>query len=585
MPASIVASDSLLAIDVGGIHTRVILFDVVEGQYRYLASGIAKTTADAPFNDIREGIGIALDQLKETTGRVFVDQDEQLITPMQADGSGVDKVVATMSAGPPIKVVSVGLLEDVSLESAINLATTAYSTICERIWLNDRRKTDERVNAILRVRPDLIVVAGGIDGGASQTVMQLLDVIGLASYLQDESQRPEIFFVGNTELTATVKSTLSMLGSVQFAPNVRPDLEKEQLDAAQAQLAHICRRIRGKQIPGVIELDGWANNQLIPSSMSMGRIIRSLSKVYGSNKGVMGIDVGASATTLAASLSGELTLGVYPEYGIGKNLVSLLNHTTYREISRWFHLDISEQMLSDYLYNKSIFPGKVPISKEELDIEEAISRQVIRLSLECILERIKSQPGKPSDGGLPHFEPILASGSIFTNSAGWSHTLLMLLDGLQPSGITTIVLDLNHLMPALGAAALINPLLVIQSIDTGAFLNLCPVISPVGYAHYGTPILRVKLSFDNGDEKKVDVKMGNIEVLPLLAGQSAQLHLQPLHRFDVGMGGPGRSGRLQVSGGALGVVIDARGRPLRLSKDPARRREMANHWLLQLGAK
>jgi hypothetical protein len=255
------------------------------------------------------------------------------------------------------------------------------------------------------------------------------------------------------------------------------------------------------------------------------------------------------------------------------------------EIARWLHLDISEDTIRNYLFDKTLYPGMVPVSKEELDIEEATTRQVLRIGMTRILARMRSEFGTLQGGSLPHFEPILASGSVFTHAVDWSHTLLMLLDGLQPSGITTIVIDHNHLLPALGAAAGVNPLLVVQSIDTGAFLNLCPVISPTGAARYGTPILRARLTYEDGNEKKIVVRMGSIEALPLPQGQSAHIHLQPLHGFDVGMGGPGRSGRLQVNGGAMGVVIDARGRPLRLGNDPARRRELANRWLAQLGVR
>ena len=49
------SGDSLLAIDVGEINTRAVLFDMVEGRYRFLAIGTARTTAHAPHNHIGEG--------------------------------------------------------------------------------------------------------------------------------------------------------------------------------------------------------------------------------------------------------------------------------------------------------------------------------------------------------------------------------------------------------------------------------------------------------------------------------------------------------------------------------------------------
>ncbi|MBK8794150.1 MAG: glutamate mutase L, partial [Holophaga sp.] len=55
-PTSTVATaESLLAIDIGTINTRVALFDVVEGAYRFIAAGSAPTTVYAPYRNVTEG--------------------------------------------------------------------------------------------------------------------------------------------------------------------------------------------------------------------------------------------------------------------------------------------------------------------------------------------------------------------------------------------------------------------------------------------------------------------------------------------------------------------------------------------------
>jgi hypothetical protein len=160
----------------------------------------------------------------------------------------------------------------------------------------------------------------------------------------------------------------------------------------------------------------------------------------------------------------------------------------------------------------------------------------------------------------------------------------MLLNALQPTGVTPIVLDQNSLAVALGAAADANPLVTVQTLDTTNFLNLCFVVSPVGSAKRGTPILRVRMKIGNRDESVIDVKYGSLEVLPLPMGQSANVHLQPFYRFDVGMGGPGRGGSVKVVGGVFGIVIDARGRPLAVPAEPNRRRDLLRKWAWTLGS-
>jgi hypothetical protein len=159
----------------------------------------------------------------------------------------------------------------------------------------------------------------------------------------------------------------------------------------------------------------------------------------------------------------------------------------------------------------------------------------------------------------------------------------MLLDGIQPAGITTLVLDESHIISALGSAASINPALPVHVLETSAFVNLGTVISPLSNARVNTPILKVRMKADDGNELELVVKQGSLATLPLPIGQSAHLNLTPLQRTDVGMGGPGRAGRLKVVGGTLGIVFDARGRPIRLANDVVQRREANRRWLIQLG--
>lgn len=583
MTTSMVDAESLLSVDVGSINTRVALFDVVDGRYRYLGSGSALTTVYAPYHDIGEGIRAALDQLQMVTGRKLVGNDERLIIPSRNDGSGVDTLVATMSAGSPLKVVALGLLEGVSLESARRLATTTYARVVDSISLNDRRKPEARIDTILRLRPDLILAAGGTDKGASQSVMKLLESIGLASYLMPEEQRPEVLFAGNQVLVDHVNNSLGKLVRIHYAPNLRPTLDVEQLGVAQVQMSEIYRSLRSRKLAGVDELNTWAGGGLLPTAAAFGRVICFLSKIYDSSKAVLGIDVGASATTVVGAFNGELMVRVFPQYGLGQSLAELLDHTSLEAIARWLHLEVPARTLREYIYHKSLYPASLPMTPEELDVEQALARQVMQMAVKKAISSYPAKIKRYGAGLVPWFEPIVASGGVLTRAPNFPQSMLMLLDGIQPTGVTTIVLDQSHITPALGAAAAINPVLAVQVLETGTLQNLGTVISPVGRARYGSPVLRVRMKNEDGNETPMEIKYGSIAVLPLPAGQSAKLQLTPLQRFDIGMGGAGRGGGLRVVGGALGVIIDARGRPLKMPDDPARRRELTYKWRRTLG--
>ena len=369
-----------------------------------------------------------------------------------------------------------------------------------------------------------------------------------------------------------------------MAPNVRPSWEVEQLGPAQAQLVQVHRQSRLRQMPGASDLDSWSGGGLMATSSAFGRTIRFISKEYAhSRKGVLGIDVGGSTTTLAAGFGGDLSLTVMPTHGMGEGLAGLLELSSVEDVLRWLPFETDANSIREYIYNKVAFPSTIPATVEDLAIEHALATQILQTTLKRALRSFPVTAGRMLPDLLPWFEPIIAAGRVFTHAPHAGQAVLMLLNGLQPVGVTTIALDQNNLSASLGAAAEISPLLTIQALDATNFLNLGTVITPVGRAAPGTPVLRVKVNYANGNETTVDVKNGSLEVIPVPTAQSARLQVQPLHRFDVGMGGPGVGGKVEVVGGALGVIIDARGRPLMLPQDAQRRIELVKKWLWTLG--
>jgi len=475
-------------------------------------------------------------------------------------------------------------LEDVSLESAMRLAQSTYTRVVQTISLNDKRKTDTRMNMLIRARPDLIIAAGGTDGGASHSVMALLEAVGLACYMLPEDNRPDVLFVGNQSLAEEVKSLIEGHARLHFTANIRPTLEGEQLDASRAAFAKLYAELREKQLPGVEELKTWSGDAIYPTAFAFSRIVRFLSKVLNTKKGVLGLDMGASAATIAAALNDELSLHVFPQFGLGSaGLASLFERMAPEEVLRWVSTEVTLGQVQDFLANKSIHPQSLPSSTEEMDMEQAVARVLIQSALKTAAPEFPSGLSYLGDGNIPLFEPILASGGVLSNAPSPAQSALLILDGLQPVGVTTLILDQNHIAPALGAAATFNQLLTVQVMDSNSFLNLGTVIAPVVKARFGWPILRGKMTYENGQETNFEVKQGSMQALPLPYGQTARLQLHPLHRADVGMGAPGRGGGFTVKGGVLGVVIDGRGRPIALPKDLAQRQELFRSWLWSLG--
>ncbi len=581
MVSSLVEAESVLAIDIGAVNTRALLFDVSDGRFRFMAAGQAPSTTGLPFKDIGVGVGQALTRLREITGRVLADKDGQVILPSQSDGSGVDALVLTTSAGPAINVVLAGVLPEVSIESAKRLAATTYARVCESLSLGDHRKMEAQMDAVIAAHPDLVLIAGGADGGASNPLTRMTEVLALACYLIPSAQRPQVLYTGNADLAEDIKGQFQGITAFRSAPNVRPAIELEDLDPAADVLAELVHRIRIQQLGGLSVYNNLANGHAMSTARAFGRMIRFLSQVYDPAKGVLGVDLGGSTTTLAAALGGRLSLHVRQPLGVGQGLAGLLAGSSLEEIIRWLPSDLPAEAVRDFIHHKQLFPNSLPVTADDLAIEQALARQAIRLALSDLGPFPDGSPIALQGSLSVPFEPIIASGAVITQAPTPGQSLMMLVDALQPIGITTLVLDQNNLLPALGASARISSLLPVQVLESGAFLPLATLIAPVSQARRGSPILNARLVDDAGKEEKVEVVQGAFHAFPVPRGQVAQLYLDPIGDTVIGMQRPGRG--IKVTGGLLGVVIDARGRPVALPVDASQRRDLLKKWLWTVG--
>jgi hypothetical protein len=583
--SSIPEVEIILAVDVGNANTRASLFDVVDGRYRLVATSEANSTVGPPLFDLSEGVRLAMDGVQEITGRRLVDDTENIIIPATGYGAGVDLFVASISAGPKVKTILAGLMPGVSMTSAHRLAESAYLDIVGEITLVDRRRKEEQIDLILSTRPDLILIVGGTDGGASDPLFQLIELVKLSVGLLPEIQRPRVVFSGNRSLGALVVDRLSSVATVSVTPNIRPSLEKEDLAPARLRLAETLFEIRSSKIMGYEELKQWTNGSLIPTAEAFGRLIRYLSRIYDPDKGVLGVDLGASQVTIAAAFEGELNLSVNSDLGIGMSITGLLKGGDLSRIMRWLPHETSEAHLKDYIYNREIRPASIPATVEELHIELALSRELIRQAL--FQARLTWPEGKDSRGSLllPEVEPILAGGASLARAPRPEYAALVLLDALQPTGVSTFVMDPYSLAPILGAAASPLPLATIQLLEASVFVSMGTIVSPFKRGRSSQRLLTYKLEYEDGSPAKGgEITQGQIVVLPLGLGEYGRLTLNPERKVNLGSGMIGRSGTLRVAGGTLGVVIDARGRPLALPHDLGRSRELNQRWLWEIGA-
>lgn len=570
--------ESILIADCGSATTKVVLLDIVSGQYRFIAQGQSPTTAEPHWSDVCIGVKRAIADIETITERNLTDDNGNLIIPSQGIGTGVDFFTASVSAPSPLKIVLAGLMEDVSLESAKKIALSTYATVEDIISLADNRSEEEMIRQIAALQPDVFLITGGTDGGAVDSVIHLAETVSTAlSLMAKKLTNPTIIYAGNPDLQKRIKEVFGEI-DLRVADNVRPHVDVEYLDSAKAELIGLYEGARLPELPGYPELNKLTEGAIYPTAKAFGWTIHYLGKILKNN--IIGINVGSSSVVMASEINGKAELVVRSDIGIGHQLTKLLKQTNLKNINRWLPFEVAPDELLDFIANKSLFPGTVPCTTNDLLIELALTRELIRVAMPTALSRNTDNSGT---GLLPAVGMILAGGAVLTNAPRPGQAALTLLDALQPVGICTLALDTQNLSCTLGACAAAIPAAMVQILEYGAFRELGGVVAPVGQANPGEIILHLTMTYDNGSELEVEVEYDSLEVLPLPAGQQAELTLKPLKRFDVGAG-PGRRYRRRINGGAVGLIVDARGRPLVLPSDSDKRRAKIQQWLWDIGA-
>ena len=611
-------SRSILAVDCGSVFTKVALLGVVEGQYRLLARAETPTTAYPPYRDITVGVLQAIYELERITGRKIASRG-QIITPEQNDGDGIDAFVVALSAGGPLTVAMIpstlvndrgsiskdeqtlaetaqravaGVYADVRLVALppAELATSGPDGGPDLHWLLQMEQLRRSNPQALLLVESSAVRDSGIPPAVTQSLaLALHELLGSPfesgavpgiSFAQATAKIPAfhpveripVIYAGRLQDAERLRQQLGPHADVRqtepFAPhNLRP------LSVAVSSLHE--RQVLNA-VPGYHRLNGWMSAPPMSTATSYSSLIRFLAQHYGMN--VVGVDVGGSSTSvMVATEHGDFFPSVHANAGVASGLGVILRSVGFEQITRWLTFDLTEEELRQFVLEKMSQPRLLPYTERELEIEHALTREAISLALR--------QPGADLEH-LPNLDLILGAGGVLAHTPHYGQAGLILLDTIQPRGVASLVLDTVTLAPQLGVVATVDPVAAVQATENDAVLQrLGTVVSPFGKAEDGEPALKLQLDYTDGHKKTLEVAYGSIEVIPLAANEQAMLTLFPAYSIDVGLG-PGEQARAgeAIEGGILGLIIDARGRPLSLPGDPAYRRAKLAQWRQAMGA-
>jgi hypothetical protein len=471
-----------------------------------------------------------------------------------ADRRVADRLVDLVAAAPriechtsrrPGRLALAAVSRELSATAARRAAESAGWLVVEAATVDDGRSAAERLAALQAAEVDAWLIAGGFDETAAEVALEVAALVAAAR----QAWGGPVIWAGSRRLSAQVAGLFEE-GAVTSVANPRPSEHHEDAGPLRAQLEQLLR--------STVEPESAIH--LAP--VSFRRAIGELSRSSGLR--VVGVDLGAQyATRVSADGRGEPDSRVYAAGGL--TAPSLTAAGGPARVARIMSQPIDELAVADALQNLRARPATLPHSEDELAVTQAAARQQLSV--------LASE--EAAAGGI---DLLIGAGRVIAGAPQPAQAAQMLLDGVRPLGVTQLAIDVAGALGPLGA-------LDDDEIEEGIGSLRDDLLAPLGTAvvcrggRPGGVAMRVSLHRVGWQAiGPVEVRTGQLHLLPLGRGQVAELDIAL--EDGASLGGPRRASRarVEVSGGAVGVLLDARGVPIALPRRADDRRAVLAGW-------
>lgn len=590
----------ILATDCGSTTTKAIYIEKKDGVYRLINRGEAPTTVEAPAEDVTRGVLNAVSELEELIKRKLLLEDNILIS--NSEDEGVDVYMSTSSAGGGLQMMVAGVVKSMTGESAQRAALGAGAIVMDVIASNDGRLPHEKIEAIRRLRPDMILLSGGIDGGTISHVVELAELIAAADPRPrfGAGYKLPVIYAGNKNAAPEVETTLKEKTALEVVDNIRPVLEKENLGPARHKIHDLFMEHVMAQAPGYKKLMSWTPVPVMPTPGAVGSIIQTIAHLHEIT--VIGVDIGGATTDVFSvfrdpdSKEEIFNRTVSANLGMSYSISNVVAETGLPNIMRWVPIEMDERDLRNSIRNKMIRPTTIPSTLNELMVEQAISREALRLafeqhkSLAVGLKGVQKQRtisdafDQTSTGetlvNMMALDLLVGSGGVLSHAPRRVQSAIMMIDAFQPQGVTMLAVDSIFMMPQLGVLASIHAEAATQVFEKDCLIYLGDSVSVSGLVKPGTVVMKYKINLPSGPVEG-ELKAGQMELLPLGPDETADAELVPTRGLDLGEGA-GKTITRKLRGGVVGLILDGRGRPFTLTDDPKERVAKLCEWFVEL---
>lgn len=586
----------IVATDCGSTTTKAILIEKRDGEYRLIVRGEAPTTVEAPFEDVTMGALNAIAEVEELSGRKILDEKGQIISPAR-DGTGTDIYVSTSSAGGGLQMMVAGVVRRMTAESAERAALGAGAIVMDVIASNDKRLPHQQIERIRHLRPDMILLSGGIDGGTTTHVVEIAELVSAADPRPrlGSGYRLPVIYAGNKDAREAIKETLADKTDLSVVDNIRPVLERENLLPAREKIHDLFMEHVMAQAPGYRKLMTWTDAPIMPTPGAVGLIIKTIAELEKMQ--VIGVDIGGATTDIFSVFQNTFNRTVSANLGMSYSISNVFAEASLPNVMRWVPFKMDERDLRNRVKNKMVRPTTIPQMMEELIFEQAIAKEALRLALiqhksfattlkgvqqqRTIAEAFEQTISGQTIVNMLRCDMLIGSGGVLSHAPRRQQAALMLIDAFLPEGITRLAVDSIFMMPQLGVLSTVHPKAATEVFDKDCLIHLGTCITPVGEEKYGKDAMKYKFELQGGRIEQGVLKFGEMKLIPLGVDETAKAWLDPEKGFDLGEG-KGKKRETTIHGGVAGIILDGRGRSNILPTDENMRVQKLKEWMLAL---
>ncbi|MBN2789968.1 MAG: glutamate mutase L [Candidatus Delongbacteria bacterium] len=519
---------NILIVDIGSTTTKGLLLENKDGKLAFQAQFDEPTTVEKPFEDVNIGLEKVILGLEEKSNINIYDENKNIQIPF----------LATSSAGGGLQVLLFGLTKADTGKAVEASAYGAGSVIMETFTVDDKVPEMDKMRKIRELHPDMILIAGGIDGGGLWGILRQAEILSLSeprSKFMPEEKIP-LVFCGNVMAREFIKQMLGDSFTVHTTENIRPNLEDFNPQPVRDKVHQLFMENVMENAPGYKTVTKQVSENILPTPSGVQLMINSYARKH--NENMVLVDMGGATTDMFSSIKGEQHRTVSANIGMSYSISNILKEAGIDQILFNINSIIDEKDVRNYITNKMLNPSYVPDNQEERFIELSCAVEGVKYSWNQhkkmntevrhigFLERRRI---KIFNGDLGAFEEalnfntnkevffqnsdidlLIGAGGVISSAKKDEDIVFIMNEGFLPSGITELAVDRHFKSPHLGILTKLNEKQALELFENETLNKICTVISPFGTIK---PEKNVLICKDLNENKEFMIKAGYVVYL------------------------------------------------------------------------